>query len=278
MTTDRQEIDAIVAKLFALFDNRGGRVPELERLHELCGSRAVISKCVETSPEVATVAEFIRPRQALLTNGTLTEFHEWETSAHTVILGNVAQRLCTYAKSGVRDGVPFSALGAKTIQLVKTAEGWRIAAVAWDDEREGFMPPRAVGDERQTIFPILRYDDTRAAIRWLCDAFGFELLFAAPETGPAVRHAQLRLGTNIVMVGSVRPDDGIRSPLAAGVATQALCVHVSDVDVVYRRAVAAGAAIAEAPRTNDLGFHEFHARDIEGHPWTFTSYLPGRTD
>jgi uncharacterized glyoxalase superfamily protein PhnB len=57
----------------------------------------------------------------------------------------------------------------------------------------------------QTIFPILRYDDARAAIRFLCTAFGFAEVFSVPETGPIVRHAQLRLGTNIIMAGSVRP-------------------------------------------------------------------------
>jgi uncharacterized glyoxalase superfamily protein PhnB len=126
----------------------------------------------------------------------------------------------------------------------------------------------------QTIFPILRYQDARSAIAWLCTTFGFTQLFSTPESGPFVRHAQLQLGTNIIMVGSVRPDDGIRSPMAIGAATQALCVYVEDVDGHFQRARAAGAEIVSEPYTTDFGAREYHVRDSESHPWTFTSYRP----
>src|SRR5437879_2842661 len=101
----------------------------------------------------------------------------------------------------------------------------------------------------QTIFPILRYNDARAAIEWLCSCFGFERVFVVPESGAVVRHAQLRFGTNIIMLGSVRPDDGLISPSDSGAATQALCVYVEDVDGHYRRARSAGAPITSSPYT-----------------------------
>ena len=125
----------------------------------------------------------------------------------------------------------------------------------------------------QTIFPLLRYRDARAAIRWLCDTFGFELLFAVPESGPVVRHAQLKLGTNIIMLGSVRGDDGMASPLDAGVVTQALCVYVEDADLDAHYARARAAATGP-PYATDFGAREYHARDLEGHPWTFGTYRP----
>lgn len=125
----------------------------------------------------------------------------------------------------------------------------------------------------QTIFPILRYDDARAAIEWLCSAFGFALRFSVPESGPFVRHAQLSLGTNVIMIGSCR-DDGIKSPRELGATTQALCVFVMDVDAHFERARAAGAEIVSAPQNTDFGFREYHTRDLEGHPWTFGNYHP----
>ena len=39
------------------------------------------------------------------------------------------------------DGVAFSARGVKTLQFVRTADGWRISAVAWEDERPGLPIP-----------------------------------------------------------------------------------------------------------------------------------------
>ena len=126
----------------------------------------------------------------------------------------------------------------------------------------------------QTIFPILRYNDARGAIRWLCDAFGFVEVFSVPESGQYVRHAQLKLGTNIIMLGSVRPDDGMASPQTLRAVTQALSVYVDDPDAHFERARAAGAEILAPPRNTDFGSRDYHVRDPEGHPWTFSNFRP----
>ena len=125
----------------------------------------------------------------------------------------------------------------------------------------------------QTIFPVLRYQDARAATDWLCAAFGFEVLFAVPETGPVVRHAQLKLGTNVIMVGSIR-DDGVGSPKSTGQCTMALSVYVDDLDGHYQRARAAGAKIVAELADTDFGARMYSTVDLEGHPWTFGDYRP----
>ena len=126
----------------------------------------------------------------------------------------------------------------------------------------------------QTIFPILRYSDARGAIRWLCAAFGFEQIFCVPESGEYVRHAQLKLDKNLIMVGSVRTDDGVTSPKALGAATQMLAVYVEDPDAHFQRARAAGAQILYPPQNTDFGSREYHVLDLEGHPWTFGTFRP----
>lgn len=128
----------------------------------------------------------------------------------------------------------------------------------------------------QTIFPILRYSDARAAIRWLRTAFGFVELFCVPESGPYVRHARLKLGANMIMLGSVRPDDNIASPQALGAATQMLAVY--DPDAHFERARAAGARILAPPNDTDFGSREYHVLDFEGHPWTFGTFRPSVED
>jgi uncharacterized glyoxalase superfamily protein PhnB len=125
----------------------------------------------------------------------------------------------------------------------------------------------------QTIFPILRYTDARAAIEWLCTTFGFREIFSVPESGQFVRHAQLALGTNLIMLGSVR-DDELKSPQALGTATQALCVYLPDIEEHFERARLAGAEITMPLQDTDFGFREYHVRDCEGHPWTFGTYCP----
>lgn len=144
---DQCAIDELVRAFFALFSNRGGATPNLRAIFDLCLPQAVICKCVSATPEVASLESFIAPREALLSDGTLTEFHEFETAQRTRIFGHIAQRACTYEKAGVLHGAPFRARGVKVFQFVKGARGWRISAVAWDDEREGLvLAPEVLGE------------------------------------------------------------------------------------------------------------------------------------
>jgi len=127
----------------------------------------------------------------------------------------------------------------------------------------------------QTIFPILRYTDARAAMQWLGTTFGFREIFSVPEAGPFVRHAQLSLGTNLIMLGSYRDDEaGMKSPQTLGAVTQALYVYVPDVDAHFERARLAGAEVTSPPQATDFGSREYQVRDPEGHIWTFGTYCP----
>ena len=59
----------------------------------------------------------------------------------TEIFGNVAHRFSGYTKRGTLDGTAFEWRGAIATQLVRTTGGWRMSAMAWDDEREGLTVP-----------------------------------------------------------------------------------------------------------------------------------------
>ena len=61
------------------------------------------------------------------------------------VFGDIAHWFGGYAKAGTQEGEPFTGRGMKTIQLVRTADGWRISAAAWDDEREGLTLPTDAG-------------------------------------------------------------------------------------------------------------------------------------
>ncbi|MBT2479168.1 DUF4440 domain-containing protein [Streptomyces sp. ISL-94] len=126
------EIDLLTAEFFGAFDNRGGKTADVARIRRLVLPGGVI---VMTGPEltVYTVEEFIEPRERLLGGGRLVEFAEWETSERTEIAGDIASRFGEYAKSGILDGEPFEGAGTKTIQFVRTPDGWRIAAFSWYD-------------------------------------------------------------------------------------------------------------------------------------------------
>ena len=135
--SDRAEIAAIVRTYFAAFTSGPGCEARMDALRELFLPQAVIVRTGGGEPAVYDVDGFIAPRQAILTDGTLEEFHEWELSGHTELFGDIAHHFCSYAKEGVQSGVPITGRGMKTLQLVRTAAGWKISGAAWDDEREG---------------------------------------------------------------------------------------------------------------------------------------------
>ena len=136
---DKAEIDALSAAFFKVFVTDTEKPVNLDKLYELFIPQGQIIKNVGSPavPEVCDLAQFIELRLKLLNDGSLQDFYEQELSARTEIFGNIAQRFCTYLKSGVLNGQSFQQKGMKTMQFVRTTQGWKLAAVAWDDEREG---------------------------------------------------------------------------------------------------------------------------------------------
>lgn len=142
---DEAAIAGIVRTFFAAFTSGAGGTARLDALRDVFLPEAVIVRTCGGVPAAYGVEDFIAPRRELLTNGSLTDFREWEVSGHTEIFGDIAQHFCSYAKAGVQHGAPFTGRGMKTLQFVRTPAGWRISAVAWDDERDGLTIDAAVG-------------------------------------------------------------------------------------------------------------------------------------
>jgi hypothetical protein len=137
VTADRAAIAEIVRTFFAAFVSGADTASRLDALREVFLPQAVIVRACGGEPVVYGVETFIRPRLELLSSGRIAHFTEWELAGRSEVFGDIAQHFCSYAKSGVQDGVPFSGRGMKTFQFVRMSAGWRISAVAWDDERDG---------------------------------------------------------------------------------------------------------------------------------------------
>ena len=129
-----------------------------------------------------------------------------------------------------------------------------------------------------TVIPTLRYDDAEAAIKWLCEAFGFEKHLVVPGEDGTIVHAQLVFGNGMIMLGSANESefDSLQKPPSAlgGVVSQSPYIIVEDVDKHYSRAVSAGAEIVMEIKDADYGGREYSCRDPEGHVWNFGSYDP----
>jgi hypothetical protein len=138
---DRADIDAVVATFFAAFTSGPDLDARLDALRAVFLPGAVVVQTCGKEPVAVDVERFLAPRRALLRSGSLQEFREHEVEGRTELYGDVAQRWSSYAKSWLEDGAERRGAGTKTSQLVRTAQGWRISAVAWDDARDGLPPP-----------------------------------------------------------------------------------------------------------------------------------------
>jgi uncharacterized glyoxalase superfamily protein PhnB len=101
------------------------------------------------------------------------------------------------------------------------------------------------------------YDDARAAIDWLCRAFGFEVQLKIEGGDGSIVHSQRRSPASI-----------------GGANTQSIMLYVDDVEAHAVRARAAGATLASEPKTTDYGDdywtdRGYEAIDPEGHHWWF---------
>ena len=137
LPTVKRELDRLTAEFFRAVSFESGETPRYETLRlALCRDRLLIKNSAAT-PEICTVRQFVAPRQVMVAAGELTRFREWELSETTDIFGNVAHRFSAYAKSGTLKGVAFEARGMVSTQFVLTPAGWKMSAMAWDDERPG---------------------------------------------------------------------------------------------------------------------------------------------
>ncbi|MFJ9417268.1 GNAT family N-acetyltransferase [Streptomyces sp. NPDC101227] len=129
----RAELDRLMRVLFSAFDNTGGRGPDLGVIRDVFIPQGRIIANVGDEPVIYDLDAFIEPREKMLTDGTLTEFSEWEVAERTEIFGSIAHRFSTYRKSGFHHGEWFEGSGCKTTQFIQTPSGWKISSLAWDD-------------------------------------------------------------------------------------------------------------------------------------------------
>ena len=145
----KDELDRLTAKFFRTVTFDAGEAPSHDNIYALFIESGLLIKNNGTKPEISNVREFIEPRAAMVRAGELTRFREVELSETTVIFGNVAHRFSAYAKSGMMKGIPFEGRGMISSQFVLTPDGWRMSAMAWDDERPGLSIPASALSSNQ---------------------------------------------------------------------------------------------------------------------------------
>lgn len=120
------------------------------------------------------------------------------------------------------------------------------------------------------MYPGMRFDDARAALRWMTDVLGAEeVLVVDGELG--IRHGEVRIAGGILMFGDGRGEDDVFArPTGAG----HVYIAVDDPDALHDRAVAAGGTILSELAETSYGSRDFALVDPEGNHWYFGTYRP----
>jgi len=143
--SDAAAIADLMKRFLCTVSFEQGEQPNYANLANLFIPAARLIRNDGTSPELSTIDEFVRDRQAAFDAGELTAFDETELSARTEMFGNIAHRFSPYAKRGMTTRGPIDVRGVISTQFVRTPDGWRISSMAWDDERSGLSLGAAPG-------------------------------------------------------------------------------------------------------------------------------------
>lgn len=123
------------------------------------------------------------------------------------------------------------------------------------------------------VWPTLSFRDASAAMTFLTEAFGLEVVasYAREDDPQVIEHAELRWPRGGgIMLGTAPQDDSVFGQRILG--NDAVYLVCDDPDALFERATAAGAEIARGLRDEDYGSRGFTARDPEGNLWSFGTY------
>lgn len=128
-----------------------------------------------------------------------------------------------------------------------------------------------MADWRPALIPAVFYRDPRAALKWLAEAFDFELFMLIQDSDGNLAHSEMRYGDSAIMVGNEWSADHQSPASVGGRNTQTTHIQIqSDVDAHCERARRVGAEILAEPETQFYGDRTYRCRDPEGHIWTIS--------
>jgi PhnB protein len=124
------------------------------------------------------------------------------------------------------------------------------------------------------VTPYLCCRDAADAIEFYKEVLGATERMRMPGDSPDnIGHAELEIGTGLVMLADEFPDMGFLSPQTIGGTPVTVHVYVDDVDAVYARALAKGATSTREIENQFYGDRSGQFVDPWGHRWSVASHV-----
>lgn len=123
------------------------------------------------------------------------------------------------------------------------------------------------------VTPYLSIDGAAAAIDFYRDILGAteRMRMAGPDG--KIGHAELEIGSSVIMLSDAFPEMGAPTPKALGGSPVFLMVYVEDVDDVFARAIKAGAKELAPVQDQFYGDRSGQFEDPFGHRWNVASHV-----
>jgi uncharacterized glyoxalase superfamily protein PhnB len=132
------------------------------------------------------------------------------------------------------------------------------------------------------IISAIRYRDCNHMIEWLKQAFDFREHAVYRGEDGTVHHAELVLGSGMIMLGTVGTNPAsagwyVQPDETGNRVTSSLYLVVNDCAAAWEKALSAGATVLMPLETKDYGGSGFTMRDPEGQVWSVGDYDPWST-
>ena len=115
-----------------------------------------------------------------------------------------------------------------------------------------------------TVTPFLYVAEAGKLIDFLQQAFAAEVVYRMDSPDGSVKHAEVKIGDSMVMIGQAPAGQNMPSMLY---------LYVPDTDALYHSAIAAGATSIREPADQFYGDRSGGVRDISGNQWWIATHI-----
>lgn len=137
---------------------------------------------------------------------------------------------------------------------------------------------KAIPEGFHSVTPMFMFKDARKAIEFYKRAFGAQERFAMPgPDGKGVMHAEVLIGSSIIMMGEENPQQPCKSAETIGGSPVSFYLYVEKVDEAFRIALEAGAEVRMPVQDMFWGDRIGTVQDPFGYSWTLATHIKDLT-
>jgi PhnB protein len=123
------------------------------------------------------------------------------------------------------------------------------------------------------VSPYLCVEGAAAAIAFYAAVFGAETRMRLDAPDGTVAHAEMAIGSSVVMLGDPFPGMGFQPPGVFGGTPVTLHLYVPDVDATVATALEAGAKLVRPAADQFYGDRTATVQDPFGHVWSLATHV-----